>query len=243
MSFTITQYVLFLFSFFAFGAVASLIAYKDDRSASLFGTVFATLGSFFGFLAGLRALGSAHAVTYSTDTMFPFLTLSLHVDKLAGVFLMIISLVAILSTVYGYGYMRHYFGKYNIGAFYFFYNIFLGSMMLVVLANHALFFLIAWELMSLASYFLVVFDHKEHENVQAGFLYFIITHIATACILFMFLILNHVTGSFDFDVWRTGLSGISPVTATVVFVLALVGFGTKAGIIPLQRTVRAYGMR
>lgn len=234
MSFTVTQYIFFLFSFFAVGGAMSLAAYRDDRTASFVGSVLAGLGSLAGLCAGIAAMSAPSATTYSLETMFPFLTLSIHIDKLAGIFLTIISIVALLATVYGYGYMRHYFGKYNIGAFYFFYNLFLGSMMLVTMANHALFFLIAWELMSLASYFLVVFDHKEHENVQAGFLYFIITHIATACIMLMFLILAHMTGSFDFDVWRTSTSDISPLVAGVIFLLAIVGFGTKAGVIPFH---------
>jgi hydrogenase-4 component B len=153
---------------------------------------------------------------------------------LAGLFLAIIALVALLATIYGIGYMRHYFGKYNIGSFYFFYNLFLGSMMLVVLANHALFFLIAWELMALASYFLVVFDHNDRENVQAGFLYFIITHIATLAIIILFFIFYRLTGSFDFDVWRNGHANISPLLGGIIFALTIVGFGTKAGIIPLH---------
>jgi hydrogenase-4 component B len=88
--------------------------------------------------------------------------------------------------------------------------------------------------MALSSYFLVVFDHKDRANVEAGFLYFIITHIATLAIIILFFLLYHATGSFDFDVWRNGLAHLSPLLAAVIFVLTVVGFGTKAGIIPLH---------
>lgn len=231
---TLTQLVILFFTLFAIGGIGSLLFARSDENASLWGTLFAAFGSVSAFAAGAFAVFQTHAITYSSATMFPFLTLEIHVDKLAGVFLAIIALVSFLATIYGSGYMRHYFGKYSIGSFYFFYNLFLGSMMLVVLANQALFFLVAWELMSLASYFLVVFDHEKEEHVRAGFLYFIITHIATACIVLMFLICYRATGSFDFDVWRGTLSALPPLVSAAVFVLAILGFGTKAGMIPLH---------
>ncbi len=107
-------------------------------------------------------------------------------------------------------------------------------MVMVVSAHNALFFLVVWEIMSLASYFLVIYENKEKENVQAGSLYFIMTHVGTAFIMLAFLLLYRSTGSLDFGVIKETIGHSSPLVANAVFVLALVGFGTKAGIIPFH---------
>ena len=116
----------------------------------------------------------------------------------------------------------------------FFYNIFLAGMVMVVSAHNALFFLIVWEVMSLASYFLVIFENKEENNIKAGSLYFIMTHIGTVFIILAFLLLYRATGSLDFGVINNNIGAVSPLVRNIVFILALVGFGTKAGIIPLH---------
>lgn len=232
MSLTLAQCVILIFASYATGSIGSLF-FRDDTRSSRWGSTFAVIGSLFAITVGGFAVALPVGYSYVGPTVAPFLTFAVHVDKLAGMFLLLIAFVALLASIYGYSYMRHYFGKYHIGAFYFFYNLFLGSMMLVILADQALLFLVAWELMALASYFLVVFDHKEKENVNAGFIYFIITHIATAFIVVLFLLFYHASGSFDFTVWRQGLT-LSPIYSGVAFILAIIGFGTKAGVIPFH---------
>ncbi len=107
-------------------------------------------------------------------------------------------------------------------------------MILVVTAHHALFFLIVWELMSLASYFLVVYESREEENVKAGTLYFIMTHIGTAFIVAAFLLIYRATGSFDFDTIQASLGTAPLLTQILIVACVLIGFGTKAGVIPLH---------
>jgi len=107
-------------------------------------------------------------------------------------------------------------------------------MVVVSSASSVLFFLIVWEIMSLTSYFLVIFENKERKNIDAGSLYFIMTHIGTAFITLAFLLLYHATGSLDFGVIKTNIVTVSPLIKNIVFILALIGFGTKAGIIPFH---------
>ena len=107
-------------------------------------------------------------------------------------------------------------------------------MILVVTAQHALFFLLVWEIMSLTSYFLVIYERHEEENIKAGTLYFIMTHVGTAFILFAFLLLYRATGSFDFGAIGKGMAAASPFVRNAVFIFALIGFGAKAGIIPFH---------
>ena len=216
------------------GAVGALVLSKNDRMANWWGNSFAILGSCVGLLFSLSVLIIGSTFSFNIDSTLPLLSLSFSVDKLSAFFIFLISLIALLASIYALGYVKHYYKKYNIGALGFFYNIFLAGMVMVVSAHNALFFLIVWEIMSLASYFLVIYENKEKENVQAGSLYFIMTHVGTAFITLAFLLLYRSTGSLDFGVIKETIGNSSPLIADTVFILALIGFGTKAGIIPFH---------
>jgi hydrogenase-4 component B len=107
-------------------------------------------------------------------------------------------------------------------------------MTLVTLADNGFFFLIGWELMSLISYFLVVSEHEKADVRYAGLFYLIMTHVGTAFIVLTFLLLFQGSGSFSFDAFRHPEQPLPDGIRTTVFVLALVGFGTKAGVVPLH---------
>lgn len=218
----------------AVGAVGCLLLRRNDRAANWWGNLFAILGSIAGLVASLSVLISGSVFSFSIDSSLPLLSFSFFVDKLSAFFIFVISLIALLASVYALGYVKNYYKKYSISALGFFYNIFLAGMVLVVSANNGLFFLIVWEIMSLTSYFLVIFENKEMDNVKAGSLYFIMTHVGTACIILAFLLLYRDTGSLDFRIIKENIGAVSPFIKNSVFVLALVGFGTKAGIIPFH---------
>ena len=215
------------------GALGSLVFRRHDKLANNWGHSFSALGSLFGLMSSLSVIILADKVSYKFASSLSFLAFSINIDKLSAFFVFTISLISLFSSIYGFGYGRHFFGKYNLGALGFFYNLFIAGMLLVVAASDAVFFLIVWEIMSLASFFLVIYEHREQENIQAGFLYFVMTHVGTAFIALVFLLLYGVTGSFDF-VDISGSAALSPVMKNLIFILALLGFGTKAGIIPLH---------
>src|SRR5579885_1982861 len=127
-------------------------------------------------------------------------------------------------------------GRYSLGALGSVFNLFVAALLLVVSATDALGFLLAWEAMALLSYLLVVYDHRERPVVRAGLLYAVMTHAGTACIIVCFLILGSSApgGSLSFDAFATAGRHLSPGAATLVFLLALLGFGTKAGVMPLH---------
>lgn len=238
LSFILEQGLLVTFCLFGLGALLSLAAgvARNEKFANMAGHGFAILGSLAGVICGMTVLLTHHALSFSIPVAFPLLTsgLSVYIDGLAAFFITTISLVAVAASVYGVGYARQYYGKYSLASLGFFYNVFIASLLLVVVSNHALLFLFAWELMSLSSYFLVIFEHKHEENVKSGFLYFIMTHVATALLLAGFLLLYKYTGSFDFDVFRSHSTLLPLVVKNVVLVAALLGLGTKAGIVPLH---------
>jgi len=234
-SFIHSQTFLFLvLSTFAAGAFGSLLFGKNDRWADLWGNGFAVAGSLLGLVFSGAVLITGIGPAFSIPTSFPLLSLSLRVDPLAAFFVLLISCIALFCSIYALGYVNHFYKKYNLGVLGFFYNAFIASMILVVTAQHALFFLIVWEIMSLTSYFLVIYERHEEKNIQAGTLYFIMTHIGTAFILFSFLLAYLVTGSFDFGAIRSGIAAASPFVRNAIFISALVGFGAKAGIIPFH---------
>lgn len=173
-------------------------------------------------------------VAHSFESSFPLLSFSFRIDGLAAFFLLIISVVGAMASLYGIGYRKQSGGHYRSESFGFFYAIFLSGLFLVPAANNALFFLVVWEIMSLASYFLVVSEYHEAKNVRAGFLYLLMTHFGTVLIALSFFLAQKATGSFDFDMWRASIGSIDAVTLGWIYGLAIFGFGTKAGIIPLH---------
>src|SRR5512137_2449816 len=105
-------------------------------------------------------------------------------------------------------------------------------MLLVVVARNAMLFLIAWELMSLSSFFLVVFENEKDEVRRAGWTYLVATHIGTAFLLALFVLLGHRSGGLNYSDFHA--AGDSAVSTGIFFLLAVVGFGTKAGFMPLH---------
>jgi len=155
-------------------------------------------------------------------------------DALSIFFGFIILLVSIPSWVYSIGYMQ---GLYSGGRILFakiLLLLFILEMFLVVFSANALLFLIAWELMSLLSYFLVTLDPHEEKASRAGLIYILMAHIGTAFMTAAFLIIYSYSGSFDLSAFKETCLILPLKVKTTVFLCFLVGFGTKAGLIPFH---------
>ncbi|HSC00052.1 MAG TPA: hydrogenase 4 subunit B, partial [Burkholderiaceae bacterium] len=113
-----------------------------------------------------------------------------------------------------------------------YYHVFLAAMALVMVADDAYFFMVVWETMALASYFLVTSEHSKAENRRAGFLYLLIAHVGAIAILLCFGVLQGGHGDYTFDALRA--AELTPFWASAAFLLAFFGFGAKAGMIPLH---------
>jgi formate hydrogenlyase subunit 3/multisubunit Na+/H+ antiporter MnhD subunit len=157
-------------------------------------------------------------------------SLSFGLDGLSAFFCLPILLVSPLAALYGCTYLAH--AKKPLGPASFFYNVLTASMLLLLASRNGLLFLVIWEIMAISSFFLVVFD-DEHAHVrQAGWTYLIAAHIGTAALLVLFALLGKQANSLDFGLMAK--AGLSPTMAGILFVLAVIGFGTKAGFIPLH---------
>ena len=161
-------------------------------------------------------------------------SITLEIDRLSAIFLVIIPLMSLWGVIYANGYLKPYIGKTkNLASHCFFLMLLIASMMLVVVARNALFFLIVWELMSLSSFFLVLFEGEKKEVRKAGLKYLVYMHLSVLFIIAMFVLLINKTDSFSFyDYTKLFLSDSH--FANIVFLLGFVGFGIKAGFVPFH---------
>ncbi|HLQ04127.1 MAG TPA: proton-conducting transporter membrane subunit [Verrucomicrobiae bacterium] len=161
----------------------------------------------------------------------PDLVLTWRLDGTSIFFGAVVLSIAIVTTVYAAGHGAHQRGFPGSGVLY---ALFVLAMLGVVLAGDAFSFVVAWETMSLASFGLVLTDHRRAETRQAAWVYAVMTHAATAFIVAAFLLLARSTGSLAFADWAARSPALDAGTASLVFVLGLIGFGTKAGMVPLH---------
>src|SRR4030066_1757660 len=161
----------------------------------------------------------------------------IRLDPLSGFFLTLIGALGFIVSVYSIGYVKGFIGPRPVTSLVFFYSLFLAGMFMVVLADDAFFFLISWEVMAAASYFLVMFEDEKAENRRAAFLYLVIAHIGAIAILLLFgLVAGFASGfesfnGFTFDAMRH--AAFPPHWAAITFFLAFFGFAAQAGVIPL----------
>lgn len=161
----------------------------------------------------------------------PELPFHLRLDPLAAAFLALLGLASAGVSVFAAGYFREGEGA-SPGLLCLEYHVFLASMGLVILADDAYAFMVAWECMALSSYFLVTTQHQIAEIRKAGFLYLLMAHLGAICLLLCFGVLQGGSWQLTFDAMRQ--AHLAPGSAALAFFLALAGFGAKAGLVPLH---------
>jgi formate hydrogenlyase subunit 3/multisubunit Na+/H+ antiporter MnhD subunit len=161
----------------------------------------------------------------------PGLPFHLRLDALAALFIAVIGSVGTGVSIFAAGYFRKGEGT-PPGLLCFQYHLFLTSMVLVVLADDAYAFMVMWETMALSSFFLVTSNHRIEAIRKAGYLYLLVAHIGAIAILLCFGVLQANTGDYTFDNMRN--QHLSTFWASAAFLLAVFGFGAKAGILPLH---------
>ncbi|MGH7126852.1 MAG: hydrogenase 4 subunit B [Stellaceae bacterium] len=159
----------------------------------------------------------------------PWLGAHFRVDALSAFFLLVVNGAAVLISVYALEYGAH---DDEPGRVLPFYPIFLAAMNLVLVADDAFVFLVSWELMSLASWLLVLSTHRQPETRPAAFLYLVMASAGTGALLLAFGLLSGGVGSYAFDALRG--AALDPTKASILFGLALIGAGSKAGLFPLH---------
>lgn len=197
--------------------------------------VFLLLGlsGLFAAAAGLSVLIADTVVTDQIGLGLPWLPWHVRFDGLSGFFFLIIGIAVCAVSLYGPGYVHAYDdSKHPFAVLGLFTGLFVSGMLLVLLADDAFFFMIAWELMSVASYFLVAFQHENPANRRAAFLYLLMAEVGALAIILAFGVLASFADGFTFDALRNVT--LSTNWAGIAFALALLGFGMKAGLAPVH---------
>jgi len=203
------------------------------RSVGLAGRTLFPFGALCGILLALVGLAGLTAPVEQRTLLIGLPDLPMHVrlDPLSSVFLVLLGVVSAGISVFAAGYFRRGQGT-PPGLLCLQYHVFLASMGFVLLADDAYAFMVAWETMALSSYFLVTAQHGLPEIRRAGFLYLLIAHLGALTILLSFGVMQGGSWHFTFDAMRE--AHLSPQWASVAFLLALAGFGAKAGLVPLH---------
>ncbi|QUQ64231.1 proton-conducting transporter transmembrane domain-containing protein [Kutzneria sp. CA-103260] len=210
-------------------AVAALVVPQRMRAA-VTGVGTAVCGA-AGVAAGVCAL-SGITFSLALPALLPLSGVVVTVDGLGGLFLAVTGGVAVAAGVYGIGYARHT-GNSRLAQAMF--PLFVVAMLLVVSAASVGALLVCWELMALFSLLLVVAEHKRRPEVaEAGRWYAVMTHLGLMAILIGLLVLAAHASGDSFSVLRAAGRNLPPAVAAAVFLLTLVGFGSKAGIVPLH---------
>ena len=171
-------------------------------------------------------------VTPSTVVLpvgLPWIGAHFRLDALSTFFLVVINFGGAMASLYGLGYGSHESSPHRVLPFF---PAFLAGMNLVVLADDAFTFLLSWEFMSLSSWALVIVHHRERENARAGYIYLVMASFGTLALLLAFGLLSGPGGNYTFEAMRA--AGPTPLVATFVLALMLLGAGSKAGLVPLH---------
>ena len=174
-------------------------------------------------LIALAAIGAAPS-ELTLPLGLPWLGAHFRLDALAAFFLLVVNLGAATASLYAIGYARHETAPHRVLPFY---AAFLGAMNLVVLAADAYSFLLSWELMSLASWALVVSQHRVADNLRAGYIYIVMASFGTLALLLGFGLLAGQAGGYAFVAMRA--AHLSPALAAMVLALVLIGAGSRPG--------------
>ena len=189
--------------------------------------VAAVAGAALGAVCLAGDLIPAYSVSF-----LPLTGLALRIDGLSAFFLIVIGLIGGAAAVYGFGYSAVYEGRYSLRLLGAMLNVLLLSLSVQVMADNALTFLMAWEAMSLSAYLLVLTEHEGTGTISAARWYLAMTHAGFAALLAMFLLMSAGDLTAAFGTMRA--ASLAPGVRDAAFALALFGFGTKAGIVPLH---------
>jgi hydrogenase-4 component B len=193
-----------------------------------------------GSLAALSALWASGAAMSSSGfhhslwTIPSIGTLSVDIDHLSAFFIMLSALVVLPSSIFSATYVKRYSGHYNLSAFAIWYLLLFASIIWILVAGDILGFLIAWESMSLLSYFLVNFEHQREGTSAAGYLMLAMGEAGFVAVEFVLVVLAARSGSLEFSSLKTTLGGLGPVAHWAIFLATFFGFGVKAGLVPVN---------
>ncbi len=216
----------------ALGVIAAVITPKHRSPLVL--AIIATLSSI--------VLLAASAIILIGDagfriTLWPVLTLGtmeIDADRLSALFMFVTGLVYLPVSIYSASYLTKHRAHYNLQYFGVFYHVLFASIVSIFIADDAVSFLFAWEIMSIASYLLVNSEFERAESAQAGFIMLAMSEGGTLAVAAAFVLLATAGGTLDFDALRAAAAHVTKPVGWAVFLLSFFGFAVKAGLLPVN---------
>jgi hydrogenase-4 component B len=201
---------------------------KGQRMAAGFMAASAATGIMCALVVLFRRLSVTHELGWTV----PYGPMTCSIDPLSAFFLLPILTVSTCCSFYALGYWPAEKKQRNIGRLSFFFGLLVAGLIWVVLARSAVLFLFAWEIMAISAFFILTPEDNDEEVRKSGILYMICTHISTLSLFALFILLKTTTGTFAFPA-AGSISAATPF-ANVLFLIALFGFGIKAGMMPFH---------
>lgn len=214
------------------GGLLPLLLRRHPAAVTFSGVAAQVAGALGAAAAALDVLASGAVVSWRREWPAPAGQFHLALDPLSAWFLLVIALLAAVTALYGAGYWKEEAARRSLAPAWFFSNLLVGGMALVVVARDAVLFFAAWEIMTVASFFLVTHEDEHQLTRRAGWTYLVASHVGAAFLLVFFLWRGARAGTMDFAAWAA-----QPLDGRMEgawFLLALAGFGVKAGLIPLH---------
>ncbi|WP_299977303.1 proton-conducting transporter membrane subunit [Desulfobacula sp.] len=211
------------------GGFLSLVLARQVKLMKIITVFLLSTGCFLGLMDAVIKIMQPSSAGASFKYLNVF-SLTFQIDGLSAFFLVVIFAVSLLSAIYSFHYMDHEGKAMRTAVNYFFFSILIASMALVVTAANMITFMLSWEIMSLSSFFLVIYKHNSAESRRAGYLYFVFSHVGAMFIFAAFGIVYGYTGSFGFE----NMNALSETAKILVFIFSFIGFGSKAGVFPFH---------
>jgi hydrogenase-4 component B len=228
-----SEVLVLLGSILAAGSgLPGLFLRRTARAGQRIATFMAVPGSGLGLAGVVCFWVTGDSQPFRQPWSLPGAEFSAVVDGLSAFFLAPVFLIFLLGSIYGLGYWKQSEHPENGRRLRFFYGTLAAGMVLLVIARNSILFLFGWEIMALSAFFLVTTEAQLKEVREAGWIYLAAAHTATLCLFALFGLLHAASGSFA--LMPVGPEKLTPGMAKAVFVLALLGFGLKAGLMPLH---------
>ncbi len=226
--------IYFMLAIFLLILGGLLSTFLNNKFKLKFCTFFAGIASVCALIPAFTSLIKGEVIKQSFVFSPLYGTVNFVIDPLSAFFIIIISIMSFLGLVYANGYLKPYIEKgKSISSHSFFLMLLIASMLGVVTVQNGLFFLVIWELMSLSSFFLVIFEGEKKEVRKAGIKYLVYMHLSVLLIISMFAMLTNISNSLDFTRYAEAIRQ-NQHYANLAFILGFIGFGIKAGFVPFH---------
>lgn len=197
-------------------------------------SIFAGISALLLLKPAIYSIYTGEELSYSFYISEIFGRINFVIDPLSAFFILVISIMSFVGIIYANGYIKPYLNKkLNTSSHTFFLMLLTASMLGVVTCQNALAFLVLWEIMSLSSFFLVIFEEDKKEVLNSGIKYLVYMHISVIFIMCAFALMSNISNSFNFADFTNAINQNSHFK-DIVFILSFIGFGTKAGFIPFH---------